>query len=72
MEAEAKAKQAAEREKMKFMMDQRKMLEEQLAKVSAYYLKKEKSTILMDGWMNDLVVLQSHLLQNLHCPNLKS
>lgn len=33
-EAEAKAKQAAEREKMKFMMDQKKLLEEQLAKVS--------------------------------------
>ena len=28
-----KAKQAAEREKMKFMMDQKKLLEDQLAKV---------------------------------------
>ena len=32
-EAEVKAKQAAEREKLKFMMDQKKLLEEQLAKV---------------------------------------
>ena len=38
LEAEAKAKQAAEREKMKFMIDQRKMLEEQLAKVSTHMM----------------------------------